>query len=50
MLRSAFLGPITDHQDHDLPIADHKMAGEWKTFIYNLAEFALFIEMKLTLN
>ena len=23
MLQSAFLGPITDHQNHDLPIADH---------------------------
>ena len=23
MLRSTFLGQITDHQNHDLPIADH---------------------------
>ena len=39
MLRSAFLGPITDHQNHDLPIADRTMAGEWESsisLIYNL--------------
>jgi len=29
MLRSAFLGSITDYQNHDRPIADHRMAGEW---------------------
>ena len=34
-----------------LPItADHRMAGEWEFFIYNLAEFAPFVEMKLTMN
>ena len=51
MLRSTFLGRslITDHQNHDLPIADHRMAGEWESFIYNLAEFAPFVEMKLTM-
>ena len=39
MLRSAFLGPITDHHNHDLPIADRRMAGEWESsisLIYNL--------------
>lgn len=47
--------------DHRLPItkimicrspisANHSMAVEWDFFIYNLAEFAPFVEMKLTIN
>ena len=28
MLPSKCLGPITDHQNHDLLIADHRIAGE----------------------
>jgi len=40
MLQSALLGPITGH----------RMAGDWESFIYNLAKFAPFVEIKLTMN